>query len=437
MSGSPAIAIDTVILRPLRDTRLFPYILIALGALVAAPATGQPVLAALAVPFALSLALGLRRTGPVRVKATVHLNSDRVLEGDLLTGRVELQWDGTFACDIMLHPLSGVEPAPDGERAWSLPSATGGVQLPIRLRASSWGRHTMTEVWVRLERPFGLVAWTGSVVAGPTVRVLPGTERLSRLLDPADSRALMGVHRSRRVGDGGEFAQLRPYAPGDRLRDLNWGATARCGRPVVNRYHPEQSGEVVVVIDAFADGSRTSGQALSRAARAAWAVASVHLRANDRVGLAGLGGRTHWLPPAGGRLARYRLLDALLRIGGEATTMAARVTPDHATGVPSSALVVALTPLHDDRTVTTLAAWRGRGRSVAVIALDTEDLLDAAASPADSLARRIWRLDLERRRGALAAAGIPVVTLAAADAVTPVIAALRRARRAPTLRRAR
>lgn len=104
------------------------------------------------------------------------------------------------------------------------------------------------------------------------------------------------------------------------------------------------------------------------------------------------------------------------------------------TGVPSSALVIGLTPLHDDRTVDALSAWRGRGRSVAVIALEQEELLGPPATTAGALARRVWRLDLERRRRALAAAGIPVVTLAGDDAV---ISALRRARRAPALRRAR
>ncbi|NIR38774.1 MAG: DUF58 domain-containing protein, partial [Actinobacteria bacterium] len=261
-----------------------------------------------------------------------------------------------------------------------LPAATGSVALPIQLRATHWGRHTTGDVWLRIGVPFGFLSWTGMVVTGPTLRVLPALERLRRLLDPAESRAVMGAHRSVRLGDGDEFAELRPYTPGDRLRDLNWGATARHRRPFVNRHHPERAGEVVIAIDAFVDRSAGSTEALARAARAAWAVASIHLRANDRVGLVALGGRTRWLHPAGGRRAAYELLEALLGIGGEVADATGGHGGHVRPAVPPSALVIALTPLQDRRTIGTLQWWRAHGRSVAVAVIDTRDLLGDPAS---------------------------------------------------------
>src|SRR5690606_39941604 len=127
---------------------------------------------------------------------------------------------------------------------------------------------------------------------------------------------------------------------------LDWAATARLRRPFVNRHHPELAGDVVIAIDALTDGSAASTAVLARAARAAWALASVHLRANDRVGLAGLGGSTQWLPPAGGRLARYRLLETLLRIGGEAADRVVMMSR-RGVDVPPGALIIALTSLYD------------------------------------------------------------------------------------------
>jgi uncharacterized protein (DUF58 family) len=305
------------------------------------------------------------------------------------------------------------------------------LDLPIRLHAARWGRHSLGEVWLRLSTPFGLLSWTGKIMAGPPVRVLPGSERLNRLLDP-ESRAVWGAHRSRRLGDGHEFAELRPYVPGDRLRDLNWAATARRRQPFVNRHHPELTGEVVIALDAFEDGSTGSVDALSRAARTAWALVSLHLRANDRVGLAGMGESTQWLSPASGRVARYRLLDTLLRIGGEAAdrVWAGRRRPP----VSPAALIIALTPLCDDRTVETLLSWRARGRSVVVVVIDMLDLLADPASRADALARRLWRLELGRRTQELTQAAVPVVAAPAEGGVTPVITALRRARRASSTR---
>lgn len=435
MTGA-AEARDGATLRPRADERLLPYCLIALGGLAGAVIAGQPGLAALAVPFVLALTLGLRRTAPVRVDARIVIDADQLLEGDHLTGRLELARDGGRHLDVMLFRLHGVASVDGDTLAWSLPRADRAVELPFQLTATRWGLHVPFEVWVRLASPFGLLTWTGRVAVAPTVRVLPSRERLTRLLDPSESRAVAGMHRSRRLGVDGEFAEVRPYLPGDRVRDLNWGATARFRRPFVNSYHPELSGDVVLAIDAFGDGSTGSAEALSRAARAVWTLASVHLRANDRVGLVGLGGRTASVLPAGGNRSRYRLLETLLRIGGEAARHGA-ARSDRVRGVPASSLVIALTPLHDEVTVRSLQAWRARGRSVAVVHIDTGDLLDGPASEAERLARRVWRLDLERRKRALGHLGISVVTMPADGPITPVVTALRRARRAPAVRAGR
>lgn len=429
-------AASTTTLHPARDARLVPYGLLAMVGLGASLASGQPALAALAAPFVLALALGLRRAGPVEVTTRIVLDGDRVLEGDVVTGRLELAWGDPLDARVVLHRLKGVGVAsPDGV---SLSRASvRSLELPLRLEAVRWGRHSVGEVWLRLEAPFGLLSWTGKVMVGPAIRVLPSAERLNRLLDPEECRAVWGMHRSRRLGDGHEFAELRPYVPGDRMRDLNWAATARLRQPFVNKHHPDLAGDVLIAIDAFDDGSEVSTEALAKAARVAWALASIHLRGNDRVGLAGLGGSTQWLPPAGGRLARYQLLETLLRIGGEAADGVAIPSGHHRRAVPSSALVIALTPLHDPAVVGTLESWRARGRAVAVVVIDSSALMDEPASTSEALARRLWGLELERRKRELTGVGIPVVTAPVDSAVTPIVSALRRGRRAPGIRRGR
>jgi len=264
--------------------------------------------------------------------------------------------------------------------------------------------------------------------------VLPGSERLTRLLDPAEYRGVIGMHRSRRLGDGHEFAEVRPYVPGDRLRDVNWTATARRRRPLVNRRHPELAGDVVIALDAFADGSSGSARTLARAARAAWTVATFHFNAQDRVGLAALGGSTRWLAPSSGRRARYELFETLLSIGSEAGEVSRGGTGPARPAVPPSALVVAITPLQDGHAIGTLQSWRARGRAVCVIVIDSSDTLEQLASPSAVLAQRIWRIEHEQRKRRLTDLGIPVVTLGAAGSVAAVVSALRQAGRA-TMRR--
>jgi uncharacterized protein (DUF58 family) len=428
-AAPPVVAETTTTLEPSRDGRLVPWCVIALGGLAASILTGQPALAALASPFVLALALGLRRRGPIQVRARVALHAAEVLEGDAVTGRIELEWDEPLEARMILHRLRGFGTAGTGSApSWSLPVPGRRIEAPLRLEARQWGRHAVGEVWLRLDAPFGLLAWTGRVLTGPMLRVLPGSERLSQLLDPAESGTVLGTHRSRRPGDGHEFAELRPYVPGDRLRNLNWAATARHRRPLVNIHHPERPGDVVIAIDAFADGSAASTVALGRAARAAWALASAHLRANDRVGVVGLGGSTRWLAPAGGQRARYQLLETLLDIGAEAADPLMSKGETLRRALPPSALILALTPLHDARTLRSLEEWRSKGRAVTVVLFDPGPA-GPAGTAAEALARRLWRLELARRQRTLTELGIPVIPLAGDGPIGPAISALRRVRR--------
>src|SRR5690606_25317087 len=180
MTAPRATVTGSARLRPSRDARLVPYFLIAVGGLAASLIAGEPALAALAIPFALALGLGLRRIRPVTVTARFVLDTDQVLEDDPVTGRLELEWDGAFEAQVMLDRRRGVAPLSDHALSWSLPPASRSFQMPIRMRAAQWGRHTPGEVWLRMEAPLGLLTWTGKVIAAPALRVLPGSERLTR-----------------------------------------------------------------------------------------------------------------------------------------------------------------------------------------------------------------------------------------------------------------
>ena len=48
-----------------------------------------------------------------------------------------------------------------------------------------------------------------------------------------------GLHRSVRRGYSAEFAEYRPYTPGDDLRHLDWGRMARTDRAFLRQYEDE------------------------------------------------------------------------------------------------------------------------------------------------------------------------------------------------------
>ncbi len=425
------------LMEPRRDQRAGAYLALGLGGLAAALITGRPELAAMGMPALVALVLGLRTRGAVHIVGDVRTARTQVIEDDELTGSVVVRVPVPMELEVWLDVGSGVVALdPNPVLAWHLTAEAGELELPFRVRATSWGRLSLGQLRVRARVPNGLLVWDGPVAEAPRLNVLPAPSRLKTMLDPAAVHASSGMHISRFVGHGQEFTEIRNYEPGDRLRDLNWRATARHRQPLVNRHHPERSGEVVVLVDTFLDdrgGSSLLGQAaLARCARAAWAMAQVHLAAQDRVGFLAFGRVGGWLPPGGGDRARYALLETLLTVGGTLAKgeLSWSRTPERV--VPPAALVVGFTPLWDARMVDTMQSLRARGRAVGCVVIDTEDLLDPDADDAAVLARRLWNAGIDERRRQLQAAGVPAVKWQDGASIAGVVAALARQRHAPS-----
>jgi uncharacterized protein (DUF58 family) len=53
----------------------------------------------------------------------------------------------------------------------------------------------------------------------------------------------------KRLGDGREFESLRDYVIGDDYRRINWKATARENKPIINQYEPEKNQHIYALVD--------------------------------------------------------------------------------------------------------------------------------------------------------------------------------------------
>ncbi len=58
-----------------------------------------------------------------------------------------------------------------------------------------------------------------------------------------------GVKRMRRIGHSYEFEQIKDYVKGDDYRSINWKATGRSGKLMVNQYEDERAQQVYCIID--------------------------------------------------------------------------------------------------------------------------------------------------------------------------------------------
>jgi uncharacterized protein (DUF58 family) len=382
--------------------------LVAIG-LVAALAVRRPELAVLAAPFALLLAIGIRVARDPKVSVELDVAAERVLEGEELEGLLTLRAESAVdRLDVLLTLPPGVETV-EGETTWAVRLRRDSpCEIPLLLRCSRWGLYDVGDVDLRARDPFRLVVWEQHVSRLRRVKAYPREETLRRILSPVETQAYTGSEVARLKGDGIEYADLREYVPGDRLRSINWRASARTGALVVNERHPERNTDVVLFVDSFYEVRGPDGGTLDDAVRAAATLATRYLARRDRVGLVAFGGLLHWLEPTLGPAQRYRLIETLLETGVQPTYTWRAVNVLPARILPPKALVFALTPLADPRFIAALEDLRARGFDLAVIEVDPVGHLAPGTSEAEKLAFRLWLLEREVLRSRLAGLGIGV-----------------------------
>lgn len=152
-----------------------------------------------------------------------------------------------------------------------------------------------------------------------------------------------GTQRAMALGRGMEFAELRPYQPGDDLRNVDWRHTARRGRPFTKLFHEERERPVLLFADlgpSMQFGTRTvfkSVLAARTAALLAWAAVDV----GDRVGGVIWDGVSHRdIRPRGREAGALALLHALT----QPPRRAADAHSAHGFGAALDALARALRP---------------------------------------------------------------------------------------------
>jgi uncharacterized protein (DUF58 family) len=152
------------------------------------------------------------------------------------------------------------------------------------------------------------------------VAIDAATLERARLLHLRARQAVAGLHHgahlSVRLGADAEFADYKPYAPGDSLRDLDWRVLARTERLVVRRHRAEQELACTLVFDASAD----LGSVPAKWEHAVQLVATLAVFLSglgEPVGLvigAGVGAEQRSWPTRQGRRHLLRMLVELARV---------------------------------------------------------------------------------------------------------------------------
>jgi uncharacterized protein (DUF58 family) len=272
----------------------------------------RPELVALTAPFLLALAAGLALATPPRLEVGVELDAQRALEGDEVDARIVLRSPTPVdRLDVYLRLPPGLE-VTGGSNPVALHLAAGERrELEVTLRAVRWGAHVLGPTYTRARDPLGLLAWESSA----ELRIYPREEVLRRILKPRETQALAGNEVSRAKGEGIEFADIRPFAPGDPLKRVNWRASARRGDGDlwVNESHPERNTDVILFVDSFAEARLEGAGTLDLAVRATATLADAYARQRDRIGLISCA-RDRTLPAARRTLGRCAARPARARL---------------------------------------------------------------------------------------------------------------------------
>jgi uncharacterized protein (DUF58 family) len=175
---------------------------------------------------------------------------------------------------------------------------TGLLRDVLRVRR---GGRTTTEVNAPLLGDADLAALL-HMTAPPPARSHPGEVKHRQA----------GEFRSGEPGSGLDFAESRPYQPGDDVRRMDWRTTARTGTPFLKVYHEEHQRRLHVVIDRGASmrfGTRGRLKA-AQAARIAALLAFAHARANVCIGATLWERDGEFLPCRNGEAGVMQLLHA-------------------------------------------------------------------------------------------------------------------------------
>jgi uncharacterized protein (DUF58 family) len=391
----------------LDSPRAVSYARLAAFGLIAGLVLGRVELVALAAPFALAAVVAGAFARDPKLAATIALDRDRALEGEEVQVTVELSAaDGADRVELYL-PLPTELSVPEGNpRAVAL-AETRSVELSVR--CERWGAFAIGPLLLRSRDRLGFHAWEAQIGAARPLRVYPSVETVRTLLAPLETQVFIGNQTARVKGEGIEFADIRGWAPGDRVRSINWRATARRGELHVNQQHPERNTDVVLFLDTFTDVASGMRGTLDMTVRAAASLAHRYLQRKDRVGVVSFGGLLSWLVPASGTRQLYRIVDSLLQMDIVLSFARRGIDVLPPRTLPPKALVLALSPLLDTRSAGALLDLRARGFDLVVIEVSPVPFVAADGDELARLAYRLWRLSRESLRARYEEAGVPVV----------------------------
>ncbi|MCX8102830.1 MAG: DUF58 domain-containing protein [Candidatus Bipolaricaulota bacterium] len=294
----------------------------------------QGELLVVALPLICYLALGSYFALPqITLKVHRSLSGQRVASEERVTVRVELK---NLGPKLDLVELADTVPSQLTVRSQSptkVEAIPAGATIALEYTVTGMrGLARWEELAVTATDTLGLFVERMKLPCESELLIVPTFERLDEILiRPRRTRIFSGQIKARLGGTGIEFFGVREYYPGDERRYINWKATARKDRLIVNEFEQERVADVIILLDARERSdvvaltlatpplSRRTGEGLGvrasslfeHSVRAALSLAQYFTAQGNRVGLLIYGKYLDWTWPGFGRWQREKLSRAI------------------------------------------------------------------------------------------------------------------------------
>lgn len=124
-------------------------------------------------------------------------------------------------------------------------------EFVYKLHPTERGEYHFGSIQVFVKSALGLVERQTSMQEPFMMECYPSFIRLRQfeLMTIHNRLNELGVKRIRRIGVSNEFEQIKDYVSGDDVRKINWKATARSNKLMLNHYRDERSQHVYCLLD--------------------------------------------------------------------------------------------------------------------------------------------------------------------------------------------
>ncbi len=113
------------------------------------------------------------------------------------------------------------------------------------------GEYSFGNLNIYASSPVGFISKRFTFQKGALLPAYPSFIHLRKyeLMALQSEFLLGGIKRIRKLGHTMEFEQIKEYVPGDDIRTINWKATSKTNRLMVNQFQDEKSQRIFMLID--------------------------------------------------------------------------------------------------------------------------------------------------------------------------------------------